>query len=106
MDRNPLKKKSVRDTSLRGYGIEFRPVKPFDLPSLRRWRNNPEISKYMNSSNYISPKQQRIWYENIRKNVVSKIEMFEGALHGFNVNIGEITNAEICLDKASRFLND
>ena len=45
-------------------------------------------------------------YENIRKNVDSKIEMFEGALHGFNVNIGEITNAEICLDKASRFLND
>ena len=46
------------------------------------------------------------YYENIRKNVDSKIEMFEGALHGFNVNIGEITNAEICLDKASRFLND
>ena len=46
------------------------------------------------------------YYENIRKNVDSKIEMFEGALHGFNVNIGEITNAEICLVKASRFLND
>jgi len=46
------------------------------------------------------------YYENIRKNVDSKIEMFEGALHGFNVNIGEITNAEICLDKVSSFLND
>ena len=46
------------------------------------------------------------YHENIRRNVDSKIEMFEGALHGFNVNIGEITNAEICLDKVSRFLND
>tara|TARA_B100001146_G_C16198695_1_gene443038 strand:- start:4724 stop:5632 length:909 start_codon:yes stop_codon:yes gene_type:complete len=46
------------------------------------------------------------YYENIKNNVDSKIEMFEGALHGFNVNIGEITNAEICLDKVSSFLND
>ena len=69
MDRNPLKKKSVRDTSLRGYGIEFRPVKPFDLPSLRRWRNSPEIRKQMNNSNYISPHQQRIWYESIRARI-------------------------------------
>lgn len=46
------------------------------------------------------------YHENIKNNVDSKIEMFEGALHGFNVNVGEITNAEICLVKASRFLND
>ena len=69
MNRNPLKKKSFRDTSLRGYGIEFRPVKPFDLPSLRRWRNSPEINKQMTNSNYISPHQQRIWYENIRDRI-------------------------------------
>lgn len=69
MDRNPLKKKSIRDISLRGYGIEFRPVKPFDLLSLRRWRNSPEISKQMTDSHYISPHQQRIWYENIRDRI-------------------------------------
>lgn len=46
------------------------------------------------------------YHENIKNNVDSKIEMFEGALHGFNVNVGEITNAEICLDKVSSFLND
>ena len=46
------------------------------------------------------------YHENIKNNVDSKIEMFEGALHGFNVNVGEITNAEICLNKVSSFLND
>ncbi len=46
------------------------------------------------------------YHENIKNNVDSKIEMFAGALHGFNVNVGEITNAEICLDKVSSFLND
>jgi acetyl esterase len=46
------------------------------------------------------------YHENIKNNVDSKIEMFEGALHGFNVNVGEITNAEICLNKVSNFLND
>jgi acetyl esterase len=46
------------------------------------------------------------YHENIKNNVDSKIEMFEGALHGFNVNVGEITNAEICLNNVSNFLND
>ena len=67
MDRNPLKKKSVRDTYLRGYGIEFRPVKPFDLSSLRRWRNSPQIRRRMVDDSKITSHQHRLWYEGIRE---------------------------------------
>ena len=38
---------SIRDMSFKGYGIELHPVKPFDLLSLRRWRNNPYIRHKM-----------------------------------------------------------
>ena len=58
-----------RDMAFNGYGIELRPVTPCDLPSLRRWRNSPEISKHMTNSYYISPHQQRIWYESIRARI-------------------------------------
>ena len=52
-----------------GYGIELRPVTPSDLPSLRRWRNNPQINQEMVDSSYITPHQQRLWYERIRERV-------------------------------------
>ena len=63
------KKKSVYDVSFRGYGIELHPVTPRDLPSLCRWRNSPEISRQMTDASYISPHQQRLWYENIRARI-------------------------------------
>ena len=49
----------------KGYGIELRPVRPQDLPSLRRWRNPPTIRNKFNDSSYITPRQQRVWFENI-----------------------------------------
>ncbi len=60
------KKKSVSDIVFKGYGIELRPVTPRDLPSLRRWRNSPQISRQMLDISYITPRQQRLWYERIR----------------------------------------
>ena len=52
-----------------GYGIELRPVTPSDLPSLRRWRNNPQINQQMIDNSYITPHHQRLWYERIRERV-------------------------------------
>ena len=52
-----------------GYGIELRPVTPSDLPSLRRWRNSPQISRQMTDNFYITPHQQRLWYEGIIERV-------------------------------------
>ena len=60
------KKKYVSDRIFKGYGIELRPVFPYDLPSLRRWRNTPVISQRMRDSSYITPHRQRLWYEQIR----------------------------------------
>lgn len=60
------KKKSVSNMVFEGYGIELRPVTPSDLPSLRRWRNSPEISQQMLDTSYITPHQQRLWYERIK----------------------------------------
>ena len=51
--------------TFKGYGIELRPVRPQDLPSLRRWRNTPTIRNKMLDSSYITPRQQRVWFEHI-----------------------------------------
>jgi RimJ/RimL family protein N-acetyltransferase len=53
--------------SFKGYGVELRPVAITDLLSLRRWRNNPNVRGKMVNKSYITPKQQRIWYEGTKK---------------------------------------
>jgi len=63
------KEKSVSNMVFEGYGIELRPVNPCDLPSLRRWRNNPQISQQMIDTSYITPHQQRRWYEQIKNRI-------------------------------------
>jgi RimJ/RimL family protein N-acetyltransferase len=50
-----------------GYGIELRPITPCDLPSLRRWRNSPKIKEHMLDKSYIGPRQQRLWFEGVKK---------------------------------------
>ena len=40
----------------------------------------------------------------IKNNIESKILMYKGALHGFNVNIGKISDSKSCLDEVSKFL--
>jgi len=56
----------LKDKTFQGYGIELRPVTPYDLPSLRRWRNSTRISSNMLDNSYITPHRQRLWYEQIR----------------------------------------
>ena len=51
--------------TFKGYVIKLRPVRPQDLPSLRRWRNTPTIRNKMLDSSYITPRQQRFWFEHI-----------------------------------------
>lgn len=45
------------------------------------------------------------YYKNIKEKVDSKLEIYEGALHGFNVSIGSISNSKKCLDKVCEFIN-
>ena len=53
--------------TFKGYGIELRPVIPSDLPSLRRWRNSPQIRRMMVDDSKITSHQHRLWYEGIRE---------------------------------------
>ena len=48
--------------------------------------------------------EAEIYFENIKNNIESKILMYKGALHGFNVNIGKISDSKSCLDEVSKFL--
>ena len=43
-----------------------------DLEMVRKWRNSPEVSKYMYTDNTISAAQQIAWFERIRKDSSKK----------------------------------
>lgn len=50
------------------YEIEFenvylRPLREEDIESLRRWRNNPQNTLYLNKIPYITPEMQKKWFE-------------------------------------------
>ena len=51
---------------LNNYGVELRAVEMCDLPLLRRWRNRDDIRLQMMQTDYISPNQQRNWFESIQ----------------------------------------
>jgi len=55
----------IKNMIFEGYGIQIRPVTPSDLPTLRRWRNSPEINQQMIDTSHITPAKQRLWYEKI-----------------------------------------
>ena len=66
MNANLVKGKGhIKNMVFEGYGIQIKPVTPSDLPSLRRWRNSPEISEQMIDTSHITPKDQRLWYKKI-----------------------------------------
>ena len=59
----------IHDLAFQGYGVKLYPVTHCDLPCLRRWRNSLQIRQQMTDSSYISPHQQRVWFEYIQKRV-------------------------------------
>lgn len=69
MNKEKSSVSSYSATSFKGYGIELRPVRPQDLPVLRRWRNTPKIRSKMNDTSYITPKQQRAWFESTKNRI-------------------------------------
>ena len=62
----PNKRKSIRNMTFKGYGIELRPVTRADLFVLRQWRNSPQISQMMVDNSYITSRQQQLWYQKIK----------------------------------------
>jgi len=52
--------------------IELRDISIKDKDQLRKWRNLPEISKYMYSNHQISIKEHDKWFDNIISGISSK----------------------------------
>jgi UDP-4-amino-4,6-dideoxy-N-acetyl-beta-L-altrosamine N-acetyltransferase len=42
---------------------ELRPLTPDDAPTLLRWRNLPEIARYMYTDHAISPEEHAAWFD-------------------------------------------
>jgi len=51
---------------LSGYKVELREVQQQDLELLRLWRNDPKISQFMLSREFISTEQQQAWFNKIQ----------------------------------------
>ncbi|MDB3945455.1 flagellar modification protein FlmH [Gammaproteobacteria bacterium] len=68
-----------------GYGLELREVSASDLPTLRRWRNSSEIRYQMVDTSYISPRNQRLWFENTRgsQSQAHWVARFQGVRVGY-----------------------
>lgn len=50
---------------IENYGIRLKKIAEHDIENIRQWRNNPEISKYMEFRENITPKMQKIWYDKV-----------------------------------------
>ena len=44
------------------------------------------------------------YYNQIKENVETKLKIYDGALHGFNIDVGNISNANLCMKDVSEFL--
>ena len=46
------------------------------------------------------------YYDQIKEKVHTEMKIYDGALHGFNTEIGNITNAELCMKDIQKFLTN
>lgn len=54
-------------SQLVGYQVCLKQVVESDLSMLRNWRNDPAVSQYMVSQDFISAEQQRAWFASIQR---------------------------------------
>jgi RimJ/RimL family protein N-acetyltransferase len=54
---------------LTGYQVVLSEVAEGDIEMIRRWRNDPNISKYMLTQGIISREQQQAWFNKIQRDV-------------------------------------
>lgn len=46
--------------------ISLRDISPNDQETIRQWRNNPEVRKYMYTDHEIGPEEHRAWFARIQ----------------------------------------
>lgn len=64
--------------------IKLIPIESSHLELIRNWRNSPEVSAYMFTSNFITPEDQLKWFEKIKNDQSSRhwIIEYNGKLLG------------------------
>jgi RimJ/RimL family protein N-acetyltransferase len=50
---------------LEGYGVELQQIGSGDIEQVRLWRNHPEVIRYMEFREYITPEMQQRWFESL-----------------------------------------
>lgn len=50
---------------IEGYGVELQQLGPDDIEQVRLWRNQPEVTRYMEFREYITPEMQQRWFESL-----------------------------------------
>lgn len=53
---------------LSGYGVSLKRLTENKIELVRRWRNDPKVSQYMEYREIITPEAQRKWFYNIDNN--------------------------------------
>ena len=51
--------------TLTGYGVTLRRLSHDRIEMVRNWRNDPKISQYMLTQDYISPEMQEKWFQKV-----------------------------------------
>lgn len=55
----------IKDLSITKYGVTLNRLTHDKIELVRRWRNNPKISKYMEYREEITPEMQKAWFKRI-----------------------------------------
>jgi UDP-4-amino-4,6-dideoxy-N-acetyl-beta-L-altrosamine N-acetyltransferase len=58
----------------RGY---LRPMTEADIPSVLRWRNDPEVRRYMYTTHEIAPEEHRRWFDRCSRDSTRALLVFE-----------------------------
>jgi len=79
-------------------GSYIRPLKADDLSMIMKWRNHPNVRKYMFSQHEISNEEHKCWFDNCVNDKKRHLFLFEkdgiplGFVSFYEVNEGNITD--------------
>lgn len=79
--------------------LKFLEIEEKHLEMIRKWRNSPEVSKYMYSDNIISQEDQKKWFQKIKNDPTSRHWLIN--FEGINIGVVSLTNISFTLNSCS-----
>lgn len=71
----------------------LRPLQEADLPLVRRWRNHPEVRRYMYTQHEIGEAEHRLWYQDSKRDSSRHLllaEDAEGPIGFINIQLRDV----------------